>query len=193
MAVARLFKGPFTVDDYQRLGQCGILHEDSRVELIDGQVVPMSPIGERHAGRVNYLTETLVRLVGTDGIVTVQNPVTLDRRSQPQPDLAIVRRRPEFFGTATPTPADTLLVIEVADSSVEYDREIKIPLYARTDIPEVWLCDLPGDRVEIYRDPHPGGYAGVRTARRGDTVEALHLPGVTLTVENVLGEPDSRR
>jgi Uma2 family endonuclease len=148
----------------------------------------MTPIGERHAGRVNYLTETLVQLVGTHGIVTVQNPVTLDRRSQPQPDLAIVRRRPEFFGQATPTFADTLLIIEVADSSVEYDREIKIPLYARAGIPEVWLCDLPGDRVEIYRDPHPGGYAGVRTATRGDTVEALHLPGVRLTVESVLGE-----
>jgi Uma2 family endonuclease len=187
MAVARLFPGPFTVDDYQRLGTCGILNEDSRVELIDGQVVPMSPIGERHAGRVNFLNEVLVRLVGADGIVTVQNPVTLDRRSQPQPDLAIVRRRPEFFGHATPTPADTLLIIEVADSTVEYDREIKMPLYARAGIPEVWLCDLPGDVAEVYRAPHADGYRDVRTLRRGETLTALHLPAVTLAVADVLG------
>lgn len=187
MVAGRLFKGPFTVDDYYRLAECGILHEDDRVELIDGQVVPMTPIGALHAGRVNYLTEVLVKLVGDAGVVAVQNPVTLGKRSQPQPDLLVARRRPEFYGKELPPPADALLLIEVADSSVEYDRDVKVPLYARAGIPEVWLCDLPGDGLEVYREPGLEGYRDVRTLHRGETVTALRLPTVTLPVADVLG------
>lgn len=183
----RLLKGPFTVDDYYRLAECGILHEDDRVELIDGQVVQMTPIGASHAGRVNFLSDVLGTLVGKEGLVTVQNPVTLGTRSQPQPDLLVVRRLPEFFGEKLPRPADVLLLIEVADSSIDYDRDVKVPLYARAGIPEVWLCNLPGDVPEVYREPGPEGYRDVRVLRRGDTVTASRLPVVSLAVADVLG------
>jgi Uma2 family endonuclease len=187
MAAVRVLKGRFTVDDYYRLAECGILHRDDRVELIDGQVVPMTPIGARHASRVDSLTDVLVRLMGPEGSVTVQNPVRLGTHSEPQPDLAVVRRRPDFYREHHPTPADVLLVIEVADRSADYDRDVKVPLYARTGIPEVWLCDLPGDRIEVYREPGAEGYRDVRVVGRPDTVSALHLPGITLAVADVLG------
>ena len=187
MAAVRVLKGPFTVDDYYRLAERGILREDDRVELIDGQVVQMTPIGARHAGRVNYLTKTLVDLVGDDGIVAVQNPLTLGSRSQPQPDLLVATHHPEFYGKRLPPPADVLLLIEVADSSVDYDRDVKIPLYARAGIPEVWLVDLSGDGLEVYREPAAEGYRDVRRLRRGDAVTALRLPMVRLAVADVLG------
>ena len=187
MAVVRVLKGPFTVDDYYRLAECGILHEDDRVELIDGQVVPMTPIGVRHASRVAYLTDVLTKLAGRDAAIIVQNPVRLETRSEPQPDVTVVRRRSDYYRQAHPTPADTLLVIEVADSSIDYDRDVKVPLYARTGIPEVWLCDLPRERVEVYREPGPDGYQSVRTLAPGDTLTALSLPSVTLPVADVLG------
>jgi Uma2 family endonuclease len=187
MVAVRVLEGPFTVEDYYRLAELGILRPDDRVELINGQVVQMSPIGALHAGRVNYLTKALVTLVGDAGVVTVQNPVTLEPRSQPQPDLLIARPRAEFYGKTLPPPADVLLVIEVSDSSVEYDRDVKVPLYARTGIPEIWLCNLPGDVLEVYREPGPDGYRDIRVLRRGESVSALRLPVVTLPVADVLG------
>ncbi|HXV87331.1 MAG TPA: Uma2 family endonuclease [Gemmatimonadales bacterium] len=187
MAVVKVLEGPFTVDQYYRLAECGILHEDSRVELIRGQVVRMSPIGARHAGRVNYLTQALVALVGPHGVVAVQNPVTLEPRSQPQPDVVVARPRAEFYGKTLPPPADVLLLIEVADSSVDYDREVKIPLYAQAGIAEVWLCDLPGEALEVHREPSASGYRDVQRLRRGDTVTARHLPTVRMAVADVLG------
>ncbi|HEX9581196.1 MAG TPA: Uma2 family endonuclease [Gemmatimonadales bacterium] len=187
MAAVRVLQGPFTVDEYYRLAERGILHHDDRVELIHGEVVQMTPIGARHAGRVNYLNQTLVELVGHEGVVAVQDPVTLEPRSQPQPDLLVARRRPEFYGQTLPPPADVLLLIEVADSSVDYDRDVKVPLYARAGIPEVWLCDLPGDGLEVYREPTAEGYRDVRRLGRGDTVTALRLPAVSLAVADVLG------
>jgi hypothetical protein len=187
MAAVRVLDGPFTVDDYYRMAQCGILRPDDRVELINGQVVEMSPIGALHAGRVNYLTEVLVKLVGEAGVVMVQNPVTLERHTQPQPDLMVATRRLEFYGRELPPPADVLLLIEVSDSTVDYDRDVKVPLYARAGIPEVWLCDLPGDALEVYRESAPEGYRGVQTLRRGDTVTALRLPMVKLAVADLLG------
>jgi Uma2 family endonuclease len=187
MPAARILQGPFTVDDYYRMAECGILRWNDRTELIDGQVVPMTPIGVRHASRLIYLTDVLGKLAGPDTLLIVQNPVRLETRSEPQPDITVVRRRPDYYGRAHPTPADTLLVIEVADSSIEYDRDVKVPLYARTGIPEVWLCDLPGDRVEVYRDPGAGGYRSVRKLRPGETLTTPGLPGVELPVTDVLG------
>ncbi|MBI4499944.1 MAG: Uma2 family endonuclease [Gemmatimonadetes bacterium] len=182
-----LLKGPFTADDYHRLGQLGILHEDDRVELVDGQVVVMSPIGRRHAGRVNYLTNVLVKLVGDRGVVSVQNPLLVNDEYEPQPDILVLKPNPTAYSDRLPGPDDVLLLIEVADSSLDYDREIKIPRYARAGIADVWLVDLTGDRVDMYRDPARTGYRSLRTARRGETVEALLLPEITLNVEDILG------
>src|SRR5688572_29248487 len=182
----KLLPGALTVDDYHRLGELGVFHEDDRVELLDGQIIPMSPIGRDHAGCVNYLLNTLVRLLGNAAIVRCQNPVRLDRRSEPQPDLALLKRRDDFYRSRHPGPADTYLVIEVADSSLEYDRDIKLQFYARAAVPEVWIVDLNHAVVEIHRDPAGDDYAFHHVARRGETVSATNVPSASLLVDDIL-------
>ena len=177
----------FTVDEYHRMGQAGVFHEDDRVELIDGQVVEMTPIGPEHAGCVAALTRLLSYLVGDQAVVWVQNPVSLSEWAEPQPDVAVLAPRPDGYRTAHPSPGDILLLIEVAASSWEHDRDVKVPLYAAAGVPEVWLVDLAGDAIAVYRDPGPAGYATLRIARRGVTLRALQLPNVALLVDDILG------
>ena len=181
-----LLKGPFTVEAYQRLGELGILHEDDRVELIDGQVVEMSPIGDRHASCVRRLNRLFGRNLPEVAIIDVQNPVVLGRQDAPQPDLVLLEPRADAY-PQHPRAGDMLLVIEVADTSLAYDRDIKIPLYARAGIPEAWLVDLAADRIEVYRDPASGDYASVRSVSRGGTIMLLHFPTMTVSADDVLG------
>jgi len=177
----------FTVEEYHRMGRAGVFREDDRVELLDGQIAEMTPIGPGHAGCVAALTGLLARLVGDRAVLWVQNPVLLGARSELQPDVALLRARADTYRTAHPEPRDVLLVIEVAETSLEHDRDVKIPLYAAAGIPEVWLVNLPGDVVALYRDPSPQGYGKVLTAGRGDTLTPHRLPGVTLRVDDILG------
>jgi len=177
----------FTVDEYHRMGWAGVFHEDDRVELLDGQIVEMSPIGPAHAGCVAALTGLLSRRGGERVVVWVQNPVDLGERSEPQPDIALLSPRPDAYRTAHPRARDILLVIEVADTSREHDRDVKLPLYAEGGVPEVWLVNLTDYAVTVYRDPIGGRYATVDSARRGETVTSLRLPGVTLRVDEILG------
>jgi Uma2 family endonuclease len=177
----------FTVDQYHRMGEAGIFHEDDRVELIDGQIVEMSPIGPRHAGCVNRLTDLFSTLAGSVVTLSVQNPVLLGERAEPQPDFVVLRRRADGYAARHPLPADVLLLIEVADTTVEWDRKVKIPLYASALIPEVWLVNLPADTIEVYRNPQGEGYTYVRTGRRDDTITPVHLPGAALRAGNILG------
>lgn len=185
MAV-RPFRGPFTVEDFHRLARVGVLHEDDRVELIDGQVVEMSPIGVLHAACVRRLNRLLGRLLSELAMVDVQNPVVLGARDQPQPDLTVLRPRVDGYRDH-PRAADLLLVIEVSDSSLEYDRGTKLPLYARAGIAEVWIVDLDGDRIEVYRDPGPSGHRDVRVVSRGETLTPSAFPDVAIPVAEVLG------
>ena len=173
--------------EYYRLGELGVLGEDDRVELINGQIVQMTPIGTAHSGCVGALTDLLGRAVGKRALVWVQNPLRVGDRAEPQPDLVVLRRQPGGYRKAHPRPGDTLLVIEVADTSLEYDRDVKIPLYARAGVPEAWLVDLQGDCIEVYREPGAGGYAEVRIARRGEALQPLLLDPVLLKVEDILG------
>ena len=177
----------FSVDEYYRMGRAGVFHEDDRVELLDGQIVEMSPIGPGHAGCVRALTSLLTRLVAGRALVSVQNPVRLGEHSEPQPDVALLVPRADAYRTAHPQPKDVLLVIEVADASLEHDRDVKVPLYAAAGVPEVWLVHLAEDTATLYRDPVGGRYATLRTAGRRDTLTALRLPDLTLRVEDVLG------
>jgi Uma2 family endonuclease len=177
----------FTVDDYHRMGQAGLFHDGDRVELIDGQVVEMSPIGPRHAACVDRLTGRLSALVRGHAILRVQGPVVLGRHAAPQPDLALLRPPIERYAAAHPGPADVLLVIEVADTSADYDRSVKLPLYAQVGIPEAWLVNLPADTIDVLRDPGPKGFGTLRTVGRGDTLSALGLPGAALEVNEILG------
>ena len=176
------------VDDYHRMAEAGILGEDDRVELIDGELIDMAPIGQGHAAAVNRLNRALVMAFGERAIVSVQNPVRLDRFSEPQPDFAVFRPRADFNATGErPGPPDTLLVVEVADSSPRYDRTVKLPLYARTGIPEVWIIDLRRRVLEAHREPGPDGYAAMTTHGPEDTVTLAQAPGIAVELRRVLG------
>lgn len=176
----------FDVDDYYRMADAGILREHDRVELIEGQVVEMEPISISHAGAVNELTWLLARRLPDHLRVGVQNPVRLDRWSEPQPDLAVILA--EDMRRAHPGPEQSLLVIEVAYSSLRYDRNVKLPLYARHGVPEVWIVDLRGAVVERYDEPAEDGYGRARPARRGEAIEPIAVPGLSLSVNDILGE-----
>ncbi len=177
----------FTVDEYHRMAEAGVFHEDDRVELLDGQIVEMTPIGGLHVACVIRLTDLLSPVTGSGAVVSVQNPLVLADRSAPQPDIALLRRRADPSGAWLPSHADCLLVIEVADTSVEHDRDVKIPLYARAGVPEAWLVDLSARRIEAYRNPAGGKYAKVTSASRGETLTPLEVPSATLSVDRILG------
>ena len=175
----------FTVDDYHRMGEVGILHEDDRVELIEGELVDMTPIGGRHAACVRELNRLLGKRVGDEMRVDVQNPIRLGEHSEPQPDLAVIRAR--TYGERLPGPEDVLLLIEVSDTTLAYDRNVKLPLYARAGIGEVWILNLPAGTVERHTDPSGNGYASPKLAQRGETLESVALPDLALSVDDVLG------
>ena len=176
----------FTVDDYRRLAEVGILTEDDRVELLDGQIVRMSPIGDRHMAAVNRCNRVFSRAAGERVLVSVQNPVDLDPYNEPQPDVALLRPRDDDYARGKPGPADIFLVVEVADTSLAYDRQTKLPRYAATGVREAWLLDLEADALEVHREPRPDGYALIRRYRRGERVSAEALPDVDVAVEDLL-------
>jgi Uma2 family endonuclease len=148
-----------TVEAYHRMGEVGILAPDERVELIEGEVVEMAPIGNRHSGMVGRLTRLLVHAVGDRALVFVQNPVRLSRTSEPQPDFAVLKPRADDYQSATPRADEVFLLVEIAETSLRYDRELKAPLYAVHGIPELWVIDVAERILWRYRDPQPGGYA----------------------------------
>ena len=178
---------PITVEEYHRMGDAGILTEDDRVELIEGELVAMSPIGSDHSGAVNALNRMLVMAVGNRGVVAVQNPVILDGHSEPQPDFAVLRYRSDDYRRATPRPEDVLLVVEVANSSLHYDRAVKRPLYARRGIPEYWIVNVQAGEIEVCRTPVGDTYESVSLVGRGEVLEPSLLPGVTIPVNALLG------
>jgi Uma2 family endonuclease len=184
-SMQQLTRWRFTVHDYHRMGDAGILHEDDRVELIEGELVEMTAIGTRHFSCVNRLNRLLVMHVGDDeAIVSVQNPVRLNEYTEPQPDLAVIR--PRDYREALPKPEDVLLLIEVSDTTLAYDRGVKLPLYARAGIREVWIVDLPNETIERYTSPSAEGYRRVEQKHRGQTLESSALPGLTPGVDEVL-------
>jgi Uma2 family endonuclease len=165
----------------------GVFGEDDRVELIDGEILEMSPIGSRHAGTVKRLNAFFSHVLHERAIVSVQDPIQLQPKSEPQPDIALLRPRADFYTESHPTADETWLVIEVADSSVDYDRQIKLPVYARHGIIEAWLLDLEHDVLLVYREPGPQGYQLTHTLRRGETVALLAFPEQPIAVEDILG------
>jgi Uma2 family endonuclease len=177
----------FTVDEYHRMGRAGVFHEDDRVELLDGQIVEMTPIGGAHAACVIRLNDLLSRRAGSDMSVSVQNPVVLAERWEPQPDIAVLRRPGGYAGAWLPNPSDVLLVVEVADTSLERDRDVKIPRYAAAGIPEAWLVDLARDAISVYRGPGQDGYGEIVTVTRGAVVGPRHLPELAVAVDDILG------
>jgi Uma2 family endonuclease len=169
------------------MAEAGILGERDRVELVEGELVAMSPIGSLHAGTVNALNRLLVGAVGDRGLVAVQNPIQLDDRTEPEPDVAVLRPRADDYRSVIPGPGDVLLVVEVADTSLDYDRAVKAPLYARHGIPELWVVDLAAGEVEVCRAPAGDRYASVARVGRGGLLEPALLPGVAIPAAAVLG------
>jgi Uma2 family endonuclease len=176
-----------TVADYYRMGEIGIFEADARVELIDGQIIDMPPIGSPHAGTVNHLVKLLAQVVGDHAVLLAQNPVVLGDHSSPQPDLALARPKADFYASRHPQPADLMLVVEVADTSLRFDRDDKVPLYARHGIPEVWLVDLGGKRILRYRQPQEGVYAAVDQPDLASPLELAALPETRLDLSNLFG------
>ena len=180
-------KNHFTVSEYERMGETGIFPPDARVELIEGEIIEMSPIGSRHAACVELLAEQVRELVKGIFLVRTQNPIVLDDFSEPQPDVAVLKFRPDRYLNAHPRPSDILIVIEVAETTVHFDRHVKVPLYARAGIPEVVLFNLPEDRLECFLQPETGIYQVSRVFNRGEKFESASIPGLTLDIETILG------
>ena len=176
----------FTVSEYHSLAEIGILTEDDRVELIEGEIYRMAPIGSRHAGCVTRLNRLFSGLVGEHALVYLQNPVEFGGSSELQPDLALLRFRADLYSASHPTQNEVLLLIEVADTSIGFDRNVKQPIYARNGIPEFWLVDLGKNTVEVHRQPSASGYRDIRLLRKGDRISPLALPDHELNISDLL-------
>jgi len=183
----QLQKHFFTVDEYYLMAQSGVFAQDDRIELIEGEVIEMSPIGKRHAACVRRLDRVLNHNASESAIVSVQAPISIGEFSEPQPDVALLKPRADFYSNSHPTAEDVLLVIEVADTSVEYDRRVKLPLYARAGIPEAWLVILPKDSIEAHCEPKDGKYQKVQRLKRGKTIVSSSVAGLSVKVDDVLG------
>lgn len=182
-----LAKYLFTVEDYHRLGKLGFFAEGDRTELIQGEIIPMSPIGTRHAACVKRLANFFCRVLSSEqAIIGVQDPIRLGDRSEPQPDLTLLLPRPDYYASAHPTNSDILLVLEVADTTLDYDRTYKIPLYAQFNIPETWLIDLNENCLEVYRQPTPKSYSLLQRLWTDQTISPLAFPDLTLNLEAMI-------
>jgi Uma2 family endonuclease len=180
-------KWKLSVDDYYRMAEAGILHEDDRVELLDGELYEMTPIGDDHAGTTNYLNAALSRRLDVRYLVAIQNPIRLSDYSEPEPDITLLRPQNNYYRDRKPRPDDVLLLIEIADTSIDYDQTTKLPRYAAAGIVEVWIVNLGDDRVEVYRDPIGGQYRTQIVLIRGDSIFPQVLPDLVLHVDEILG------
>jgi Uma2 family endonuclease len=174
-----------TADEYHLMAEVGLLAPDARVELIEGEIIDMAPIGKDHMSVVDQLTRLFIRAVGDDAIVRVQGSVRLSRLSEPEPDLVLLKPRPDFYRSEFALAADTLLVIEVSDSSLRYDRDFKVPFYARHRVPEVWIVDIPNNRLLVYASPGGGAYAQATSVAQPGILPVAALPHVTVDLSSV--------
>ena len=177
----------FDVHQYHAMAKAGVLNEDDRVELIDGEIVAMSSIGPAHKGAVNSSNRFWVIRLGERAVVQIQSSVRLDERNEPEPDVAILKPRDDFYASRHAGPDDVLLLIEVSDTTLRYDRRIKLALYARFGIPEVWIANIRARAIEAYTDPVNGEYTSLQTFRRGQTITPTAFPDVVLPVSDIIG------
>ncbi len=176
----------FTVGEYHRMVEAGILTEDDRVELLCGEITTMAPVGSRHALCVKGLNAMLSEGLRRQAVVGIQDPIVLGESSEPQPDVSVARPPRRRYAESHPAPPDIFFVVEVSDTTLLHDRNVKLPLYACAGIPEVWIVDLGGLRVEVYRSPSPEGYRDVHYALPGEHIAPLAFPDVSLAVDEML-------
>lgn len=186
IANIELARRRFTMEEYHRMAQTGILTEDDRVELIEGEIIQRTPVGQRHAACVARLTRRLIQALGDRALVWPQNPLRLPRDTEPHPDVVLLRPRPDDYFRYPARPEDVLLLIEVADISYRYDRCVKLPLYARAGVPEVWIIDLTHEVVEVHRQPTSRGYASVHQVERSGTLTPVAFHDVALAAADIL-------
>ena len=182
-----LLRRKFTIQEYHQMLDSGIIAMDERIELLKGEIIAMSPIGIKHAACVRRLNNILSQHLQGEAIIDIQNPLELDNLSEPQPDIALLKPRADFYATAHPQSKDIFLIIEVADKTLKSDREVKIPLYAENQIAEVWLVDINGESIEVYREPRNDKYQTVFYFRRGQTLSPLVFSPVNIAVKDILG------
>lgn len=172
-----------TIEDFEKISKIGIFKEDDRVELLEGEMIKMAPIGEKHMGVVLWLDKLFnTRLSTSSSLISVQNPIQLDNHSELYPDIAILKHRDDFYTAGKPTAVDVLLVVEVADTTLSYDRQIKIPLYARHHIPEAWLIDLPNKRLKIFLEPNDNQYQKTLRPNRLEQIVPSTIPEVSMNL-----------
>ena len=176
----------FTVEEYYRMAETGILIPQDWVELIDGEIVEMSPIGGRHLGCVNRINHTFIKAFANRAVVSVQNPLQLNNYTEPEPDIVLLKPRADFYAGKKPIAEDAFLVVEVSDTTFRYDKNIKLPRYAAAGVPEVWIEHLDEEQLLVYRDPAGKAYTTSLTLRRGDSVFVAAFPDVVFKVEEVL-------
>ena len=177
----------FTVQEYHLMSEAGVFANNERVELIEGEIIQMAAIGTRHASSVKRLIAVFSDLERRKAIIGAQDPIQLTERTEPQPDVVLLRPRADYYATAHPVPSEVLLLVEVADSTVDNDRNIKVPIYARSLIQEVWLVDLVENCLEVYRQPGPNGYSLMLKFWRGQQVAPLAFPDFEVSVDFILG------
>jgi Uma2 family endonuclease len=187
LALASLPHRKFTVEDYHNFIDSGVFKPEERLELWEGEFIEMSPIGKRHAGCIDAISEMLRDYLQKQAIIRTQNPIVLSDFSEPQPDVTLLKRRDDFYRTVNATAKDVLLTMEVSDTTAKFDRDIKFPRYAENGIQEAWLIDLENDRVEIHTQPTAKGYKLVKILHRGDIAESMVLPEIKLAVDDILG------
>jgi Uma2 family endonuclease len=177
----------FTVQEYHLMTEAGVFANNERVELIEGEIIQMAAIGTRHASSVKRLTRCFSLIAEELATLGVQDPIQLTERTEPQPDVVLLQPRADYYATAHPVPSEVLLLVEVSDSTVDNDRNIKVPIYARSGIQEVWLWDLEVNCLEVYRNPTANGYTSIQKLERGEMVSPLAFPEFEVSVNFILG------
>ena len=177
----------FTVDEYYRMAEAGILAPDDRVELIEGEIIRMSAMGCPHMACIDRLAKQFFRCVGDLAIVRIQGPVRLSDYTEPEPDVSLLKPRADYYETAHPGPADVLLIVEVSHSSLEFDQVVKQRIYVEAGIPEYWILNLPGQSIVTHRDPSQGKYLKVEEFPRGQILTPRAFPDCAMAVDEVLG------
>lgn len=176
----------FSVDEYYKMIEIGILKDYEKAEIIEGELIQKTPIGDKHAAVVNRLNRFFSRSVGEDILISVQNPVRLSDYDEPEPDIVLADLA-KFDGSRHPRPAETLLIVEVSDTTLKYDRDVKVSLYAEAEIPEVWIVNLKNEIVEVHQKPSVGIYQLAQIYKRGESVKSSVLPNLEIEVDKILG------
>jgi Uma2 family endonuclease len=177
----------FTVQEYHLMSEAGVFGEDDRVELIEGEIIVMAAIGTRHASCVKRLVRRLSAIPEELAILGVQDPIQLSERTEPQPDVVLLQAHSDYYATAHPIPSEVLLLVEVSDSTVDFDRDVKVPNYARSGIREVWLWDLEANCLEVYCEPTINGYTSIQKFERGQQISPLAFPDFVVSLDLILG------